>query len=116
MLAELSKDHVAVARSRGIPERTVLRRHVLRNAAPGIATMSGLTITGLVVSTVLVESAFGLGGLGAFLDTSVSVKDFPVVQAISLLIVTVFVAVNLVVDLIYPLLDPRVRLGARNSA
>jgi peptide/nickel transport system permease protein len=116
MLAELSKDHVAVARSRGVPERTVLRRHVLRNAAPGIATMSGLTITGLVVSTVLVESAFGLGGLGAFLDTSVSVKDFPVVQAISLLIVTVFVAVNLVVDLIYPLLDPRVRLGARNSA
>jgi peptide/nickel transport system permease protein len=116
MLAELSKDHVAVARSRGIPERIVLRRHVFRNAAGGIATMSGLTITGLVVSTVLVESAFGLGGIGAFLDTSVSVKDFPVVQAISLLIVALFVAVNLVVDLTYPLLDPRVRLGARNSA
>ncbi|WP_413563204.1 ABC transporter permease [Catenulispora pinistramenti] len=116
MLAELSKEHVAVARSRGIPERIVLRRHVFRNAAGGIATMSGLTITGLVVSTVLVESAFGLGGIGAFLDSSVSVKDFPVVQAISLLIVTVFVAVNLVVDLTYPLLDPRVRLGARNSA
>ncbi|MEZ0115685.1 peptide/nickel transport system permease protein [Catenulispora sp. EB89] len=116
MLAELSKEHVAVARSRGIPERIVLRRHVFRNAAGGIATMSGLTITGLVVSTVLVESAFGLGGIGAFLDTSVSVKDFPVVQAISLLIVGLFVAVNLVVDLTYPLLDPRVRLGTRNSA
>ncbi|GAA1960010.1 ABC transporter permease [Catenulispora subtropica] len=116
MLAELAKDHVAVARSRGIADGAVMRRHVFRNAAAGIATMSGLTITGLVVSTVLVESAFGLGGIGAFLDSSVAVKDFPVVQAISLLVVTVFVAVNLVVDLTYPLLDPRVRLGARNTA
>jgi peptide/nickel transport system permease protein len=111
MLAELDKEHVAVAVSRGIPERTVIRRHVFRNALGGIATMSGLTISGLVISTVLVESAFGLNGIGAFLDTSVSVKDFPVVQAVSLLIVALFVFVNLVVDLCYPLLDPRVRLG-----
>ncbi|MFF4771470.1 ABC transporter permease [Microtetraspora fusca] len=115
MLDELGREHVEVARSRGIPERAVIRRHVLRNALGPISTMSGLTVSGLVISTVLVESAFGLGGLGEFLARSVSVKDFPVVQAISLLIVALFVVVNLVVDLLYPLIDPRVGYGARGA-
>ncbi|GIG61602.1 ABC transporter permease [Longispora fulva] len=115
MLDEMGRDHVTVARSRGIGESAVIRRHVFRNALGGIATMSGLTVSGLVVSTVLVEAAFGLGGLGNLLQSSVSVKDFPVVQAISLLIVALFVVVNLVVDLTFPLIDPRVRLGARST-
>ncbi|MFI6600715.1 ABC transporter permease [Nonomuraea sp. NPDC050536] len=111
MLDELGRDHVEVARARGVPERTVIRRHVLRNALGPIVTMSGLTVSGLVISTVLVESAFGLGGLGEFLARSVAVKDFPVVQAVSLLVVGLFVLVNLIVDLLYPLIDPRVRLS-----
>ncbi|WP_214318341.1 ABC transporter permease [Nonomuraea sediminis] len=109
MLDELGRDHVEVARARGVRERTVIRRHVLRNALGPIVTMSGLTVSGLVISTVLVESAFGLGGLGEFLARSVAVKDFPVVQAVSLLVVGLFVLVNLIVDLLYPLIDPRVR-------
>lgn len=107
MLDQLGREHVEVARSRGIPERAVIRRHVLRNALGPIATMSGLTVAGLVISTVLVESAFGLGGLGEFLARSVAVKDFPVVQAVSLLVVALFVLVNLLVDLLQPLIDPR---------
>ncbi|MGY0235965.1 ABC transporter permease [Longispora urticae] len=115
MLDEMGRDHVTVARSRGLAESTVIRRHVFRNALGGIATLSGLTVSGLVVSTVLVEAAFGLGGIGDLLQSSVAVKDFPVVQAISLLIVALFVLVNLVVDLAFPLIDPRVRLGTRRT-
>ncbi|MFI9597682.1 ABC transporter permease [Nonomuraea sp. NPDC052265] len=116
MRDQLALDHVTVARGRGLPERLVIRRHVLRNALGPIVTVSGLTISGLVISTVLVEAAFGLGGLGALLESSVQVKDFPVVQAITLLVVALFTVTNLIVDLCYPLVDPRVRLGARNDA
>ncbi|MFI6317086.1 ABC transporter permease [Nonomuraea sp. NPDC050556] len=116
MRDQLGLDHVTVALSRGLRERLVIRRHVLRNALGPIVTVSGLTISGLVISTVLVEAAFGIGGLGALLESSVQVKDFPVVQAITLLVVALFTVTNLVVDLCYPLVDPRVRLGARNEA
>ncbi|WP_327088895.1 ABC transporter permease [Nonomuraea sp. NBC_01738] len=116
MRDQLALDHVTVARGRGLPERLVIRRHVLRNALGPIVTVSGLTISGLVISTVLVEAAFGLGGLGALLESSVQVKDFPVVQAITLLVVALFTLTNLLVDLCYPLVDPRIRLGARSDA
>lgn len=116
LLEEFAQEHVTVARSRGVPERTVVRRHVLRGALGTILTQAGLALSGLMVCTILVESAFGLGGLGEFLAKSVTVKDFPVVQAISLLTIGLFVLVNLAVDLVHPLIDPRVRLGARSSA
>ncbi|MFI7124779.1 ABC transporter permease [Nonomuraea sp. NPDC050153] len=112
----LGQEHVMAARSRGIPERRVVRRHVFRNAFGSILTMGGLIVSGLVISTSLVESAFGLGGLGQLLVRSVMVKDFPVVQAIALLVVALFVLVNLLVDLIYPWVDARVRLGTRGGA
>ncbi|MFJ9076083.1 ABC transporter permease [Streptomyces sp. NPDC102278] len=111
LLEQFAQDHVTVARSRGVPERTVVRRHVLRGALGTVVTQAGLALSGLMVCTILVESAFGLGGLGEFLAKSVTVKDFPVVQAISLLTIALFVLVNLVVDLAHPLIDPRVRLG-----
>ncbi|MFC5185495.1 ABC transporter permease [Actinomadura harenae] len=115
MLDVLGQEHVTVARGRGVPERQVLRRHVFRNALGPIVTTAGLIVTGLVISTVLVEAVFTLNGVGAFLEKSVTVKDFPVVQAVALLIVAVFVLVNLVVDLLYPFIDPRVALGAREG-
>ncbi|MFE3554633.1 ABC transporter permease [Streptomyces sp. NPDC059193] len=115
LLEQFALDHVTVARSRGVPERTLVRRHVLRGALSPVLTQAGLTLSGLMVCTILVESAFGLGGLGEFLAKSVTVKDFPVVQAISLLTIALFVLVNLAVDLVHPLIDPRVRLGARST-
>ncbi|GGT19362.1 ABC transporter permease [Nonomuraea spiralis] len=116
MRDQLVLDHVTVARSRGLPEPLVIRRHVLRNALGPVVTVGGLTISGLVISTVLVEAAFGIGGLGALLESSVQVRDFPVVQAITMLMVALFTLTNLIVDLCHPLVDPRVRLGARNDA
>ncbi|MFI6477300.1 ABC transporter permease [Nonomuraea sp. NPDC050663] len=109
MIEQLGQEYVTVARGRGVPEWTVLRRHVLRGAMTVIVTYGGLLVPGLLVSTVLVETTFGVNGLGQLLQYSVTVKDFPVVQALTLLTVALFVLANLVVDLLAPLADPRVR-------
>jgi peptide/nickel transport system permease protein len=115
-LDELGREHVEVARSRGIPERLIVRRHVLRNAIGPIFTVAGVVVSTLLVTTVVVEIAFGLSGVGSLLVQAVTAQDFPVVQAICLLIVAAFVVTNLIVDLCYPLIDPRVRLGGERGA
>ena len=111
MLDELGREHVEVAVSRGIPYRTVVRRHVLRNALGPISTISGLLVAGLLVSSAVVETAFGLDGIGSLLVQAVDKLDFPVVQALVLLVVAVFVLINGAIDLFYPLIDPRVAAG-----
>ncbi|MFF2046112.1 ABC transporter permease [Kitasatospora sp. NPDC058170] len=116
MLDVLGHEHVTVARSRGVTEHHVIRRHVFRNALGTVLTTGGLIISTLLVCTVLVETAFSVGGIGQLLELSTTTKDFPTVQAISLIMVGLFMAVNLVVDLLHPLVDPRVTLGARKAA
>ena len=107
---ELSREHVETARSRGIPPRLIVRRHVFRNALIPITTVAGLTVAGLIAGAVVVEQAFGISGLGSFLVQAASQKDFAVVQAIALLLVATFVIANAIVDLLNGLLDPRLRL------
>lgn len=111
MIEELGREHVETARVRGIPERAIVRRHVFRNALAPIVTIAGIVVAGLLTAAVVVESAFALPGIGSLLVQSVNAKDFPVVQAIALIMVTAFVVTNLVVDLLYGLIDPRVQLG-----
>ncbi len=108
--AELGSEHVETARSRGIPERLVIRRHVLRNAMIPITTVVGVTVASLIAGAVVVEKAFAVDGLGSFLLDSVTNKDFASVQAITLILVALFVVVNTVVDLLYVVLDPRMAL------
>ncbi len=110
---EASREHVQTAVSRGIPARQRIRRHVLRNAAIPITTITGITIASLIALDAVIETAFSLNGLGAYLVQSAQSKDLAVVQGISLVLVTAFVVVNLVVDLLYAVLDPRVTLGSR---
>jgi peptide/nickel transport system permease protein len=111
---ELRREHVQTAVSRGIPRGATHRRHVLRNAAVPIVTVTGLTTASLLAVSAVIERAFGLNGLGSFLVKSAATKDIAVVQGISLVIVFAFVAVNGIIDLLYLLLDPRIR--ARESA
>jgi peptide/nickel transport system permease protein len=111
--AELDREHVQTAVSRGIPGRQIVRRHVVRNAAIPIVTVSGLVVASLVALAAIVERAFTLNGLGSYLVRAAASKDVAVVQGISMVIVLVFAVVNLVVDLLYAVLDPRVRDGAR---
>jgi len=110
---EADREHVQTATSRGIPRRQLVRRHILRNAAIPIMTISGITIASLIAVAAVVETAFGLNGLGAYLVASAQSKDLAVVQGISLVLVTAFVVLNLLVDLAYAVLDPRVSLGRR---
>jgi peptide/nickel transport system permease protein len=106
---ERGREHVETAIGRGLPTATVFRRHVLRNAGIPIITVSGLTVAGLFAGTVVVESAFGIDGVGSFLVSAVSAKDYNVVQAIGLMLVAVFVVVTTLIDVLHVMLDPRLR-------
>jgi peptide/nickel transport system permease protein len=110
---EGEREHVQTAVSRGIPGRQLVRRHILRNAAIPITTVAGITIASLIAVAAVVEVAFNLNGLGEYLVASAQDKDLAVVQGISLILVTAFVVINLGVDLLYAVLDPRVTLGSR---
>jgi peptide/nickel transport system permease protein len=108
VLAELGQDYVAFARSRGLPERRI-RRMVLRNAMIPVGTSLGLVFAFLFGGTILVEVTFALPGIGSLLAGSVTFKDVPVVQSITLLTATVIAMSALAVDVMYYLVDPRVR-------
>jgi peptide/nickel transport system permease protein len=108
---EGDREHVQTAVSRGIPGRQLIRRHILRNAAIPITTVTGITIASLIAVAAVVETAFGLNGLGAYLVQAAESKDLAVVQGISLVLVAAFVVVNVIVDVLYAALDPRVSLG-----
>jgi peptide/nickel transport system permease protein len=112
MIEQLGREHVEVATSRGLKRGTVIRRHVFRNSIGPILTVSGVLVAGLLVASSIVEAAFGLSGIGSLLVQSVDRLDFPVVQAIVLLIVTAFVVVNAVIDVLEPWIDPRAAAGA----
>ncbi|RBQ21005.1 ABC transporter permease [Spongiactinospora rosea] len=111
---QMGREHVQTAISRGIPYATVVRRHALRNAAVPIATLAGMTVASMIALSAVVERAFGLNGLGAYLVTSALSKDFSVVQGIALVLVTAFVLVNTLVDVGAAMLDPRIKLGGRS--
>ncbi|MFF7244522.1 ABC transporter permease [Embleya sp. NPDC008237] len=112
--AELRAEHVETARSRGVPESVVIRRHVLRNASGPVLAVSGVGVAGLIATTAVAEQAFGIGGLGALMIDAAAKQDLAVVQAVSLLFVVVFVVVNTLVDLVGAALDPRsARKGSR---
>lgn len=106
---QLSSEHVEVARSRGVPSRVILGRHVMRNTLGPLATLIALLLASLFIGTAVVETAFGVDGIGAFLVSSIARRDFPVVQAISLMAVALFVVLNTTADLLMPLIDPRIR-------
>ncbi|KRC59229.1 ABC transporter permease [Agromyces sp. Root81] len=112
MVEQLGREHVEVATSRGLKRGTVIRRHVFRNSIGPILTVSGVLVAGLLVASSIVEAAFGLAGIGTLLVQSVDRLDFPVVQAIVLLIVTAFVVVNAIIDVLEPWIDPRAAAGA----
>lgn len=106
---EAEKEHVITSRGRGVPSRLIVRRHILRNAALPVMTASGLTVAGLIAGSIVVEEAFGIDGIGSMLVSSISAKDYPVVLAISMIIVVAFVLITTAIDLAQGLLDPRAR-------
>ena len=109
VLDVLNADHVRTARAKGLGELPVLVRHVLRNAAVPIVTVIGIGIAVLIGGVVVTESVYGIPGLGRLTVDAVLARDYPTVQAVILVFSVVYVLINLLVDLSYTVLDPRIR-------
>jgi ABC-type dipeptide/oligopeptide/nickel transport system permease component len=105
----LYQDYVRVARAKGLPESTVMVRHVVRNALLPLWTILGLSLGGLVEGFFIIETLYGIPGIGAMAVDSMFTRDYPVIMAITLLVATSFVLANLLVDVGYTFLDPRIR-------
>jgi peptide/nickel transport system permease protein len=113
MVEALTQDYIETARAKGLSALSVIMKHAFRNALVPIITVWGLLFGFLVVGTVLVEHTFGLGGLGSLLIDAVQVRDYPVVQGATVFIAAIFIVINLVVDVLYAFIDPRVRYGGK---
>jgi ABC-type dipeptide/oligopeptide/nickel transport system permease component len=109
MLDVLHEDYIRTARSLGISERAVIFRHALRNAAPPILTILGIAFGQLLQGSILVETVFSWPGLGLYIVQGIVTLDYPVVIGVSVLISALYVLINLGVDVVYPLFDPRIR-------
>jgi peptide/nickel transport system permease protein len=113
MLETLQKDFIRTARAKGIGESRVIFKHGLRNGLIPIVTVIGLQLGSLLGGAVLTETVFSWPGIGSYTVNCILKSDFPVVQGVVLLVATIFVMMNLIVDIIYGFLDPRIRYVKR---
>ena len=111
MLEVLREDYVVTARAKGLPERTIIMRHVLRNAWLPVLTVMGLTVATIIGSQIVLEQMFNVPGVGRLLFQAITLRDTPLLEGLVLVVAFVVVFTNLFVDLLYGLLDPRVRLA-----
>jgi len=111
MLEVLRQDYVRTARAKGLIERLVILKHALRNALLPVVTIIGLQVGTLFAGAVLTETIFGFAGVGRMLFEAITARDYPIVQAFTIVIAIGYVGVNLLVDLSYSFIDPRIKLG-----
>jgi len=110
LLEVLRQDYVRTAWAKGLRERWVVLKHSLKNALIPVVTILGIQVAQILSGTVIFESIFGLPGMGRYLFDSITERDYPAIQGINLVVVTTVVTINLLVDLVYAWLDPRIRL------
>jgi peptide/nickel transport system permease protein len=109
VLEVLGQEHVRVARAKGLTERRVLGRHVILNASLPILTVVGIQVASLLGGTVIIETIFALPGIGRYIYEAIANRDYPVVQGVTIVIAAIFVVVSMTVDILYAVLDPRLR-------
>lgn len=114
-LEVMKEDYVRTARSKGLPEITVLRRHVLRNAMLPLSTIVAYAMVGLIEGSFFVETLLGIPGVGRLAFESIGGRDYDMIMAIVLVSSTIFILATIAIDLMYTVIDPRIRLGARNN-
>jgi peptide/nickel transport system permease protein len=115
MLDALSTDFVRTAEAKGLKPRAVIGRHALRNSLIVVVTIVGLQLGGLISGAVVTEQIFGLPGFGKMTIDAVFQRDYPVIQAVVLVTATSYILINFAVDLLYSLIDPRVRVAGEAS-
>jgi peptide/nickel transport system permease protein len=111
VLEVLGNDYVRAARAKGLPERIVIRRHILRAALVPVITVAGVAFGSLLTGTVLVETIFAWPGIGQYAFRSATNLDLPAIMGVSLFVAVVYITVNFVVDLLYGIIDPRIRVA-----
>ena len=111
MIETMGEDYVRTARAKGLPERTVITRHGLRAALTPIVTIFGLDLGGLLGGAVLTETVFGFNGIGKLAINAIGDQDLPVVLGVTMFAAFFIVVANLIVDVLYAVVDPRVRLN-----
>jgi peptide/nickel transport system permease protein len=109
MLEVLGREYIRTARSKGLSERAVVMAHAIKNAAIPVVTVLGLQIGVLLGGAVITETVFAWPGIGKLAVDSIFQRDFPIIQVILILAAAVFIVINLLVDLMYTVLDPRIR-------
>lgn len=112
MLEVLNQDYVRTARAKGLKERSVILSHALRNALLPVITVVGLQVGILLSGAILTETVFSWPGIGRWLVDAIYARDYPIVQGVTLTIAIIFVVINLIVDILYTLVDPRVRFDS----
>ena len=110
MLEVLNQDYVRTARAKGLPERTVVVKHALRAGLTPIVTSAGLDLAGLLGGAIISENIFNLPGLGSLAVEAITQSDLPIITGLTMLTASLIIVANLVVDLLYAVIDPRVRL------
>ena len=109
ILEVIREDYVRTARAKGLKQRVVTYRHVLRNSLIPVVTVIGLQFAGMLGGTVFIESVFARPGIGRFAVNAIAARDYPQVQGVVLFAATIYVVFNLAVDVLYGVLDPRIR-------
>jgi peptide/nickel transport system permease protein len=109
MLEVLGSEYVRLARIKGVPERWVVWKHALRNALIPLLTAAGITFATIVTGAIIIETVFAWPGIGRLMAEAVFSRDFPIVQGITLLVAVIVLSVNLIVDILYAYVDPRIR-------
>jgi peptide/nickel transport system permease protein len=109
LLEVLRQDYVRTAWAKGLRERSVVLKHALKNAIIPVVTVLGLQVAQIAGGAVIIETIFSLPGMGQLLVESIIQRDYPVIQGINLLVVTIIVGTNLAIDLLYAVMDPRIR-------
>jgi peptide/nickel transport system permease protein len=109
LLEILSQDYIRTAESKGLPKRAVILRHAMRNALLPVMTVTGLQTGRLLSGAILTETIFSWPGIGLWIFEAIQARDYPIVQGATLFIATIFVTVNLITDLLYAVVDPRIR-------
>lgn len=113
MLEVLNTDYIKMARSKGMKERTVIYSHALKNAFLPILTVIGATFGALVTGAVVTETIFNIPGIGQLIINSIERRDYTIIQGIVLFVTLIYVTINLIIDLLYGFIDPRVRLDSK---
>jgi peptide/nickel transport system permease protein len=116
MITTLQQDSITMARAKGMPTSRILFRHALRPSSFSLMTVVGLQVGAIIGGSVVIEELFALPGVGRLLVSSISQRDLIMVQGVTLVIAVSFVVINFVVDMLYTLLDPRIRHGRAADA